>query len=208
MALTDTEAATRLPRHSQRDTDPLDVLADQIAQVVKDSLPVLTLQAARTMCNEAGLRRYQQEQESLLEQYATTQDLKRAAKHRLDVATEAHRDALGEATWTIGTVSFDTRSNKTWLVVGDDGKPIPEDQQRSVTADEKKDWLARNAAKHPAVIEAAAAVRKAEADLAEANDHLGLIDRSLTAVKHALDAARVDLQTLAMSLTARKDTNA
>lgn len=190
--------------HLHDGLDPLNFLAEQIAEVVKDSLPVLTLQAARTMCNEAGLRRYQQEQESLLEQYAKAQESKRSARHRLDVARENLGSIVAEAEWTLGS-QLVVRSNKTWIAYDEGGGAIPEDAQRSLTADEKKDWLTRTALKHPDAVAALAAVRTAEGDLEEANDQISLIDRSLSAVKHALDAARVDLSTLAMSITARKD---
>lgn len=182
----------------------IDELFERIDSTLDEHPGVTTLAIARKMANDTGLVRYQQEQESLLEQFGAAQEAKRAADHRLSVANDYLSDVTADAEWTMSS-HFDVRSNKTWLVIDENNQPVAEADQRSLTADEKKAWIARRAAATDTVRRAAADVATAQEAVREAADRLALLDRSLSAVKHALDAAREHLVTVRAAITANRN---
>lgn len=181
----------------------LEALVQRMDDALDEHPAQTTLAIARKMANDTGLVRYQLEQESLLEQFGAAQELKRSADHKLTIARESLADLVADAEWELAS-RFTSRSNKTWLAVDADGMLIPEDDQRSMTADEKKAWIARASSDLPEVRAAAKAVRAAEEHVRECADHIALIDRSLSAVKHALDAAREHLVTVRAAITNTK----
>lgn len=190
--------------HLHHDTDPLDDLITKIDDLIASTIPSVTLAAARRMANETGVHRYQSEIDSLLEQRKTNVDLQLAAKHRLNVAREALADATSEAEWSLSD-RFKVRGNKTFLVVDETGKAIPDDDQQSFDAAARKEWTKRVAGSTSQVREAAAAVANAEDHLAEVEANLGHIDKALSAVKSAMTGAVAELETVRLALITRKD---
>ena len=188
---------TDLPRRAE--TDALDELLAKIDQVVASTIPSLTLAAARKACNEAGVPMYQRLIDEALGQYPAAQEAKREADHRLSVAKEMLADAEAEAEWAL-SARFEVRSNKTYLAIDDDGQPIAEAEQRSLTADEKKQWLARKV-RDDIDETVTAAVTAAEAAVREAADDLALRDRTLQALRHQLDAAVAELTTYRLAIS-------
>lgn len=168
----------------------------------------VTLRAARQMANETGIHRFQdmlQDSVAVIEQARAA---KRTAQAEVEAAKDAYDFAYGEATWMLGQ-HFEVRANKTWLARAADGRAIPEGEQRSLTADEKKDWVARYAERLPEVALAAKSLAAATERLARANDSVDIAEKNYSAAKALLDSARADLETVRIALTmpARPTTN-
>lgn len=191
-------ALAEIPRRAADDT--LEQLLDKIDEVVASTVPSLTLAAARKACNEAGVPSYQRQIDEALGQYPAAQEAKREADHRLSVAKEMLAEAEAEAEWAL-SARFEVRSNKTYLAIDDNGKPIAEADQRSLTADEKKQWLARKV-RDDIDETVTSAVANAEARVRECVDDLALRDRTLQALRHQLDAAVAELTTYRLALSA------
>lgn len=176
-------------------------LAGRAAKVIADAVERPSVARARAELNDIGLRRARVDLLDSLDLIDAAQRDKRTADAALNTARSAHADAVAEAEWELAGY-FEVRSNKTWLTVGDDGGALPDDEQRSMTADEKKSWIARHAAQHPGVRTAATALAAAEEDAAVARDGLALANTAMSARKHALDAAVAEAQVIAVALTA------
>lgn len=176
-------------------------LAEQIDIAIGSTIAVVTLDAARAVAKEAGLRRFQDMLLDALDQADAARRRKRDAVNELDDAKSAYTTALAEAVWTLGDY-FETRSNKSWLARNLDGTAIPEPEQRSLTADEKKAWITGNAERVPAVAAAKRRLDVVTERVAQANDDIATAERGAKAAEHLLDAAREELVLLATALRA------
>ena len=159
------------------------------------------LDAARALVKEAGVHRHGAMILDALDQLDAARKRKREAVADLEVARGDHATALAEATWTLGDY-FEVRANKTWLTRNRDGTVIVEEQQRSLTADERKDWISRNAERVPAVVHARKALDAVTERVARAGDDMAQNERAARAGEFLIDAARVELETLAIALRA------
>lgn len=180
----------------------LDRLAGDIDRFLATAIVVPAVAAARAACNEAGVHRYQAELLDAEDLIRRGLEQKRRAEVELDQARSDHAAALAEAEWMLGD-RFVVESNKTYLV-----DPANAEAKRQMTADEKRAWLAREAAKQPAVADTAKRLQQVDLALAEARDAIDLARLAFTARKHCLDAAVVELQTLATSLTTPRKASA
>lgn len=93
-------------------------------------------------------------------------------------AKDAYLAAVSEAEWLLG-VHFTTRSNKSWLQLYEDGQAIPEADQRSFTADERKAWIADVAGRKADVRVAMVAYSGAERARARCGDELAVDRKSV-----------------------------
>lgn len=184
--------------------DALDELLSKIDGLVASTVPSVTLQAARQMCNAAGVHVYQGEIASLLDQRSTAVTDQLEAKHRLSVAREALADATVEAEWSLSD-RFKVRGNKTYLVIDEHGAGIAEADQQSFDAATRKEWVKRVAGSTSDVRSAAAAVANAEEAVAETGARLDHIDKALSAVKSAMTGAVAELETVRLALAASKN---
>lgn len=121
------------------------------------------------------------------------------AKEAERQAKDAYLAAVTEAEWLLGVV-FVTRANKNWLQFDSEMHTIPDAQQRSFTADERKAWIADAAAKKPDVRVAMVAYSGAERARARAADELAVAEMRFSAAKHDLDAAASELTFLGLAL--------
>lgn len=176
-------------------------LARRIDEAVGASMAAVTLDAARAAVKEAGLRRFEDMFLGALEAADEARRRKRTAVAERAEAKDQHDGAVSEAEWGLGD-HFETRSNKQWLARNLDGTAIVEDEQRSMTADEKRDWIARAAARTPAVAKAKHDLDVADEAVAQANDDIAKWERDAKAAEHLLDAAREHLVVLATALRA------
>lgn len=175
-------------------------LADRARQLAAEAFRAPTVAQARQLLNEVGIRTHRSALIVELEQLDEAQTQLREATSFVAAARNGHGDAVAAAEWELAG-RFVTRGNKTWLAVDDHGS-IPEEEQRSVTADEKKSYLARAVAGVAEVAAAADTLRSAEAAAAEARDAVTLATTSVSARKHVLDSCVAELQVLAVALTA------
>jgi hypothetical protein len=105
---------------------------------------------------------------------------KRHSDAALVDARNAYDDALAVAE-IVAARGVVTEGNKTYVVEGDERRPV--------TADEKRAWIARQAAKNDDVRHAASALRSAELAAAEARDRIVVAERAFSATKYALQAS-------------------
>jgi hypothetical protein len=180
----------------------LAAVTERIADVVASVLHQPTIDAVHGLIQEAGVRNARQrtasgpdELDGALRHQRTCQEVERQAR-------DAHDRAVLDAEWPLAGC-FEVRSNKQWLVKSPDGKALTEDQQRSMTADEKKAWIAHHAGLSDEAQKAAKALRKAEADTAAARDEAEVARARISISKHELDAAVAQLNVLATALPAQ-----
>lgn len=192
---------TELRQQRANTESALTGLAERIDLAVENSVATIALETARAMANESGLHRFQEMSLDALDQIEAARRRKREAVIELDDAKSAYASALAEATWTLGDY-FETRSNKSWLARNPDGTAIPEPEQRSLTADEKKAWIAGNAERVPAVAAAKRQLDVVTERVAQANDDIATAESGLKAALHLLDAAREELVLLGTALRA------
>lgn len=190
---------TELRQRRDETQQALSGLAERIELAVEGSIATIALETARAMANEAGLHRFQDE---LLD----CEDQLRAAVRRRQVVAkekkEAERALLAaqrEARYLL-EAHFVSRSNKQWLAKTHDGKPIAEDDQKSYDAPGRKDWIRDHADLLPAVVAAQAALDDADDALLEAEIEVDLINRATRHRTHLIDAACVELSTLALAI--------
>lgn len=126
---------------------------------------------------------------------ANAQEALRAAIDQERRAKEALDEALCATEWDLGAW-FVTEANKQWLLA----EPGGTDKVRSMTADEKKAWLANEGRKDREVRATTVAHREAEHAVAIARDGVVLADKRFRAALAELDAAIAQLNVLALSL--------
>lgn len=183
-------------------TDTMEELADKLDATIKAATRTPMLVEARAACNEAGVHKARADLIGALDILNHAQEAKRTAEAQERTAKDAHTDAAVEAEWALAESCFDLRSNKTWLVKDAQGKPLDEAQQRSVTADEKRTWIAHHVGQAPEVKRTAKVLREAEANTARARDDVNLAERRFSASKAELTAAVAVLATLRMAMEA------
>lgn len=192
---------TELRQRRAETEQALSTLAERIELAVENSIATIALETARAMANEAGLHRFQDMLLDALDQLDAARSRKRKAVAALDQAKSDYDSAVAEAEWALNG-NFETRSNKSWLARNLDGTAIPEDEQRSMTADERRDWITRAAARVPAVAKAKRELDAVTEHIAQANDEIAMAERGAKAAEHLLDAAREELVLLATALRA------
>lgn len=176
----------------------LEELAERVDATVAEAKRIPSLDAARAALNESGLQRARAVLRDAPAILSHAQDVFRACQEAERRAKDALETATYDAEWNLQSC-FEVRSNKTWLVRNADGTAVPDDQ-RSLSATEKKEWLAQEAAKDPKVIEATAVLRKAEAETAAARDAVVLADKAFSAARADLDGAIAHVRTLSLCL--------
>lgn len=183
------------------DTPPneLELLAEKAEDLADRMRRPVVLQQARAMLNEAGLTAARRRLTEGLDRLGHSQLVLREKQEAERQAKDAHDQAVVAAEWGMAG-SFEVRSNKQWLVKGPDGGPLADDEQRSMSADEKRAWLAHQAGQSKEVMAAQKRWRDAEQATQAARDELTLADKSLSACGRDLDAAIATVQTLALAL--------
>lgn len=180
-------------------------VADEIAAAVRSP----RLEAVRHALNETGIRRCR---------VAVTEAPGRIAEAQaaLRVAAESERQAKEElaaetlaAEWDLDA-RFVTEANKTYLVEAPCQDPPAHqsagaehgcaERRRQMTADERAKWKAAEAARAPAVVKAASALRLAEHATATARDALHVAERRFSAAKADLAGAVAELQALGIGI--------
>lgn len=197
-------------------TDLSDV-AEQVEREVREAMRMPSLDAVRSILNEAGIRRARRSLAEAPDRLAEAQAAYREAQAREAVAKEAHGQALLEAEWA---VPLHKDGNKTyrWVTcecsVGtpeNPGEPIPNcaicagagQYRKFMLADDVKAWTASEAAKVPTVVEAGAHLRRCEMDTAGARDAVLVAEKRLSACRADLEASVAELNALAVGLAAK-----
>jgi hypothetical protein len=108
---------------------------------------------------------------------------KREAEGAVRDAKADYDDALAVAVYDLAG-QFVVEGNKTWLMDAAGLGKI-----RTMTADEKKDWIARHAATDQEVAALRSALRAATDNLDEAKDAVDVADRRISASKYAVQAS-------------------
>lgn len=150
-----------------------------------------TFEEARAALNEAGMNRARQR---LFDTLANIEAAQTAVRSRQEPAVRAKENvdqSVTEAEWELDA-RFVQEGNKTFLVDGDERKPM--------TADERKAWKQTEARKLDSVLRAIAAQRDADRSLVEARDTLALAELAFRAARADLDAAIATVQTLATGI--------
>lgn len=157
-------------------------LADAIDEAIRSTTRPMLLQAARGLANEAGLASaaaaVKDGPDLIRDAMASVRD----ARQKERSVRDAYDAALAEAEDDLAG-RFVTEANKTFLVTEDGEK-------RSMTADERRSWVAREARKAEAVRFAEKALHNAELDVAMASDDLTTAKDRFSAAK-ALQAGAV-----------------
>lgn len=181
----------------------LEELAERVDATVAEAKRIPSLDAARAALNESGLQRARAVLRDAPAILSHAQDVFRSCQEAEKAAKACLDEALADAEWPLDDC-FAIRGNKTWLVKNGDGTDLLADQERTMTATEKKEWLAREAAKQPKVIEAAAVLRDAENRRQAAADSVVLAERGFVACRLEVEAAIAHLQCLALVLPYRE----
>jgi hypothetical protein len=174
--------------------DDLAALPGRIAQEVAEATAMPRLQAIRDALNASGIRTERRAVTEAPERIDEAQEALRAARvAEADARTALDAEMLA-AEWEL-EANFVTEANRTYLVIEDA-------ERRQMTADERARWKAAEAAKQPAVVEAATRLRSAEHATAAARDALATAERRFSAAKAALGAAVAELQALGIGIAA------
>lgn len=213
----------------------LSEVADRVEREVREAMRMPTLDAARAILNEAGIRRSRRDLAEAPDRLAEAQTAFREAQGREALARESYAQALLEAEWSLDD-RFKVDGNKTYLrlpceACGGEGKtertatPAEVDvgcelgvaydkcvtcdglgtTRKQMTADERKAYKASEAAKAPVVVEAASALRRCEMATAAARDAVGVAEKRLSAAKYDIQAAVAELNALAIGLASREN---
>lgn len=185
--------------HLRQQLSAADEVRQRVAEIVARITAPAPLAQVRDALNEVGIQRARATLREAPDLVANAKVSLRQAQDAERAARDAYADALLEAEWELAT-HFVVRSNKQWLAVESDGTAVAEADQRSLTADEKKAWIAHHAAQAPAVKTAASALRAAEENTAAARDDVALAEARLSVAKHDLDAAAVQLRAFTLAL--------
>lgn len=178
----------------------LEELAERVDATVAEAKRIPSLDAARAALNESGLQRARAVLRDAPAILSHAQDVFRSCQEAERRAKGELEDATFEVEWGWQRSCFEVRSNKIWLVADVDGTTVPANDQQSLTADERKDWLAYHARRAPSVMAATEKLRKAEAETAAARDAVGLAEDSVKAARADLDGAIAHVRTLSLCL--------
>lgn len=174
-------------------------LADRALDMAAAATRPPSYERLRADLNEVGIsaaRRRLQEAPDLI---ANARLALAEARESERVQKESYLAEVTEAEWLLGA-RFETRSNKQWLIFDANGEPLVGDDQRSMTADEKKAWIADVAARHPDVRNAMVAYSGAERARARAADDLAVAEARFSAAKRDLEAAAAELTFLGLAI--------
>lgn len=171
-------------------------LVDKADQAVAAAQTHHTFEEARAALTEAGMARSRRRVDDALQAIDVSQAAVRSAHTAVRTERDHFDQAVAEVEWELDA-EFVAEGNKTFLVLNDaDGEPV----RKQMTADERRDWKTREAAKNPRVRQHRARVLDAEAVLAEARDGLTLAEKQFTAARIDLEAAIATVTTLAASI--------
>lgn len=140
---------------------------------------------ARAALTEAGVQRGMAAQITALDILDAAKRQLRAAQTEQRGAKETYDDALTDAEWEADD-HFVTEGSKTYLVDGDNRKPM--------LADDVRKWKTQRAKKSPAVAAARKALDAADEAVAAARDEVDLAEARLSVSKHDLVARVAILQ--------------
>jgi hypothetical protein len=172
-------------------------LAARAMQHADDATKPPSFERLRQALNEVGITKARQALREAPDLIAHARDVFRQTQEREKEAKGVYEQVVTEAEFLLGGC-FEVRSNKTWLTVDGQGDLLPEAEQRSFTADEKKAWIADKAARQPDVRAAQVAYSGAERDRARAADDLAVAEMRLTVARHDVDAAAAELRFLSL----------
>lgn len=178
-----------------------EALAARAQVIADDATRPPAFERLRQVLNDVGItaaRRLLLEAPDLIAHARTTL---REAQVVQEQAKSAYDNAVTEAEWLL-SAHFESRSNKQWLTINADGAPVPEAEQKSYDAAERKAWTAHHAALQPDVRAAITRLSAADRDVARCRDELAVAESRLTAAKHNVDAAAAELRFLALSIQA------
>lgn len=189
----------------------LSELAAHIDGEVREAMRMPTLDAVRAIANESGIRRARIALAEAPDRLAAAQAAFREAQAVEAAAKEAHTAALVEAEWEVdGDLHKDGNKTYRWVACECDGNVKDCGVcagagrfRRFMLADEIKTWRSTKAAKAPAVLEAASALRSAEESTAAARDAVALAEKRLSASKYEVQAAIAELNALSTALQAK-----
>ena len=171
--------------------DTLGDLADKADAALAALTQHRTFEEARAALNEAGMNRARQR---LVDALAGVEKAQGLLREQQEVAAQC-KDRLdqvtAEAEWGLDD-NFVVEGAKTFLVDGE--------TRKAMTADERKTWKAQAARKHPDVADAAAACRRADADLNACRDQADHSRLAFSAAKNDLAAACTTVEILAASI--------
>lgn len=174
----------------------LDDLAGRIDASVQAALTE-RLRLARALANESRINGARQAvNDAVTTILPAAYETKREADEKVRDAKAEHSAAVAEAEWMLGGF-FVARSNKQWLAIDADGVAVPEEDQRSLTADEKAKWIATTAADNEEVRRCAKALRSAEGAADQALIDLELAKKRTQAAFAELTAAVTYLSVIA-----------
>lgn len=189
---------------------------EQLAELVSVALTRTQQQVLlqlKAFANESGLTAARAAQFDALAGIEATQDQLRQAQDDERQAKGALADATVEAEWEIRDRRVEKSGNKTFwvsddddteMVEGDDGIAVATPTGRKVripvTAAEATERLTYEARRHPAVVEAAELLRKAEEATHAARDRRDNAGRRFSACQGDLSAATAQLQALTTTL--------
>lgn len=165
-----------------------------------------TLEEARAAINEVGLYKARARVWESIDRITDAQQGVRSHAEQARRLKAELDTAVAEAEWMLDG-RLVREGNKTFLVeacTGCEDESCTGQTRRQITADDARDWKAREALKAPPVHRAAEAVRLEEQSLQEARDELVVAEKFNQAARADLDAAIAAVTTLAASI--RKET--
>lgn len=206
MAVTETQDIEAEVVELRAKAELVDTVLDesrQLRQRVTDLVNRITgpapISQVREALNEVGIQRAREVLRDAPDLVGNARLTLRQAQDTERTAREAHAEVVLEVEWELASY-FEVRSNKQWLTRDSGGDPVPEDDQRSFTADEKKAWVAHHAAQTQTVRSALNTLRSAEENTAAARDDVSLAEQRLSIAKHDLDAAAAQLRAYTLAL--------
>lgn len=181
-------------------------LADRALELADAATRPPSYERLRADLNEVGIQAARRRLQEAPDLIANARIALAEAKVAEAAAKEAYLEQVALSEWTLAGL-FQVRSNKQWLAFNaakGEGHhalvPIPEAEQRSFTADEKKAYIADRAAKLAEVRTVQVAYSGAERARARAADDLAVAEARFSAAKHDTDAAAAELSFLGLAV--------
>lgn len=165
----------------------LEELSDAAANALAALTTRRTFEEARAALNEAGMHAARRRLDEALAAIEKRQTMLREQRAVVQQTADNLDQALADAEWELDA-RFVHEGNKWFLVDGD--------ERRQMTADERRDWKAREAAKNPDVDVKRGAHRQAQFDLDACKDAVDFAELAFRAARADLDAAIASVETL------------
>lgn len=176
-------------------------LAERARAIADEAVKPPSFEQVRRALNDVGINAARRTLLEAPDLIADARSALREAQVSQEQAKAAYDTAVTEEEWALSG-SFEARSNKQWLTMRADGTPIPEAEQKSYDAAERKAWTSHHAALQPEVRKAIARLSEADREVARCRDDLAVAEARMTAAKHNVDAAAAELRFLALSIPA------